>query len=197
MLVALTGWELGLGLSAVAFIVFALIVSMLVPRSRPEFPKQYLGWFIGACVLFFAVQMTAVLLLAEVGEEHEEVAHTETEPTTPDPTNPETTETTPTEPEPTTDETETTPPPPAGGEGDPVAGKEVFLGASGCGSCHTLADAGTSGTIGPNLDESQPTAELAVDRVTNGQGVMPAFGDSLSEQQIADVAAYVSTAAGG
>ena len=195
MLLALTGWELGLALSAVAFIVFALIVSMLVPRSRPEFPKQYLGWFIGACVLFFAVQMTAVLLLAEVGEEHEEVAHTETEPTTPDPTNPETTEPTPTEPEPTTEETETTPPP-AGGEGDPVAGKEVFLGASACGSCHTLADAGTSGTIGPNLDESQPSVELAVDRVTNGQGAMPAFGDSLSEQQIADVAAYVSTAGG-
>ena len=195
MLLALTGWELGLALSAVAFIVFALIVSMLVPRSRPEFPRQYLGWFIGACVFFFALQMTAVLLLAEVGEEHEEIAHTETEPTTPDPTNPETTEPTTTEPEPTTEETETTPPP-GGGEGDPVAGKEVFLGASGCGSCHTLADAGTSGTIGPNLDESQPTAELAADRVTNGQGAMPAFGDSLSEQQIADVAAYVATAAG-
>jgi mono/diheme cytochrome c family protein len=74
-------------------------------------------------------------------------------------------------------------------EGDPVAGKTVFV--ANCGTCHLLADAGTSGTIGPNLDESQPDSALVVDRVTNGQGVMPAFGDSLSETEIADVAAYV------
>ena len=30
---------------------------------------------------------------------------------------------------------------------------------------------------------------LAIDRVTNGQGAMPSFADSLSEQEIADVAA--------
>jgi cytochrome c6 len=82
-------------------------------------------------------------------------------------------------------------------EGDPAAGKEVFLGSAGCGSCHTLADAGTSGTIGPNLDDAQPSFELAVDRVTNGQGAMPSFSSTLSETQIADVAAYVSSAAGG
>jgi cytochrome c oxidase subunit 2 len=35
----------------------------------------------------------------------------------------------------------------------PAAGKEVFTGSAGCGSCHTLAAAGTSGTVGPNLDE--------------------------------------------
>jgi mono/diheme cytochrome c family protein len=77
-------------------------------------------------------------------------------------------------------------------EGDPVNGKQVFLGSAGCGSCHTFADAGTSGTIGPNLDESQPDYELAVDRVTNGQGAMPAFEGTLTEQEIADVSAYVS-----
>jgi mono/diheme cytochrome c family protein len=82
-------------------------------------------------------------------------------------------------------------------EGDAAAGKEVFLGSAGCGSCHTLADAGTSGTIGPNLDDAQPSFELAVDRVTNGQGAMPSFSDQLSEQEIANVAAYVSSAAGG
>jgi mono/diheme cytochrome c family protein len=102
------------------------------------------------------------------------------------------TETTETE----TTETETTGEEPSG-EGDPVNGKQVFLGSAGCGSCHTLADAGTSGTIGPNLDDSQPSFDLAVDRVTNGAGAMPPFGDQLSEQEIADVAAYVSTAAGG
>ena len=119
---------------------------------------------------------------------------TETETTEPTTTETEPTETEPTETEPT--ETTTTETEPAG-EGDPVAGKGVFLGSSGCGACHTLADAGTSGTIGPNLDDAKPTFELAVDRVTNGQGVMPPFSSSLSAQQIADVAAYVSSAAGG
>ena len=69
-------------------------------------------------------------------------------------------------------------------------------GASGCVGCHTLADAGATGTVGPNLDEAQPSEELVVDRVTNGQGAMPPFSGSLTEQQIADVAAYVSSVAG-
>jgi mono/diheme cytochrome c family protein len=116
---------------------------------------------------------------------------TETETTATETTD--TTETGTTETETTeTTETETTPE----AEGDPAAGKEVFLGASACGTCHTLADAGTSGTVGPNLDESQPSYDLVVDRVTNGQGAMPSFSSSLSEQQIADVAAYISSVAG-
>ena len=82
-------------------------------------------------------------------------------------------------------------------EGDAAAGKEIFVGAGTCGSCHTLADAGTSGSIGPNLDDSQPSFDLAVDRVTNGAGAMPPFADQLTEQQIADVSTYVSTASGG
>lgn len=104
------------------------------------------------------------------------------------------TETTETETETTETETETTET--GSTEGDAAAGKEVFLGTSGCGTCHTLADAGTSGSIGPNLDDSQPSFELAVDRVTNGQAGMPSFSSTLSETQIADVAAYVSSAAG-
>jgi cytochrome c6 len=76
-----------------------------------------------------------------------------------------------------------------------VDGKSIF--ADNCGSCHTLADAGTAGTIGPNLDESQPSKDLAVDRVTNGMGAMPSFSDTLNQQQIDAVAEYVSTAAGG
>lgn len=111
---------------------------------------------------------------------------TETETTETQTTGTETTETT---------ETETTTEPTA--EGDPVAGKEVFLGASACGGCHTLADAGATGAVGPNLDETKPSFELALDRVTNGLGAMPSFSATLSEQQRADVAAYVSSAAGG
>ena len=114
---------------------------------------------------------------------------------TTDTTETETTETTETETD-TTDtetetETETTDTAPAGG-GDPAAGKEVFLGVGGCGSCHTFADAGTSGSIGPNLDDAAPSLDLALDRITNGQGAMPSFSGQLTDQQIADVAAYVS-----
>jgi mono/diheme cytochrome c family protein len=195
---ALTGWEIGLLSTAAVFIILALIASMVVPRSRPEFPSRALGWFIAGCIVLFAAQMTAVVLLAEVGEEEHEAVEQpgpgEPGEPEPEPQPGEPTETTPTAPEPTTGETETTPPP-AGGEGDPAAGKEVFT--ANCGSCHTLADAGTTGSVGPNLDDSQPTVELAVDRVTNGQGVMPPFADTLSEQQIQDVAAYVASASGG
>jgi cytochrome c553 len=82
-----------------------------------------------------------------------------------------------------------------GGGGDAKAGKAVFAKA-GCGSCHTLSDAGSSGNVGPNLDQAKPSADLVVERVTNGMGVMPSFKDQLSEKEIQDVAAYVSSAAG-
>jgi sulfite dehydrogenase len=84
----------------------------------------------------------------------------------------------------------------ASGQGDAAAGKEVFL-TAGCADCHTLADAGSTGTVGPNLDEASPSADKVVERVTDGQGAMPSFKDVLSEQQIADVAAYVSQATEG
>jgi len=146
------------------------------------------------------------LVAAGCGQEQEQTATPDTvEGSTPtDTTETETTETTETETETTetdetetteTTETETTATTPAS-EGDPVAGKEVFLGASACGGCHTLADAGASGTVGPNLDEAMPDNELVLDRVTNGQGGMPSFSSTLTEQQIADVAAYVSSVAG-
>jgi cbb3-type cytochrome c oxidase subunit III len=77
----------------------------------------------------------------------------------------------------------------------PTDGKSIF--AATCGSCHTLADAGTSGTVGPNLDESRPSQELVTDRVTNGKGAMPSFKDSLDAAQIKAVSEYVSSAAGG
>jgi cytochrome c553 len=135
------------------------------------------------------VALVFALGLAACGGEEE--ASPEPETTTGEITTTETTDTETTDTE--TTDTETTDTGDGGAvEGDPVAGKEVFLGAGGCGSCHTFADAGTSGSIGPNLDDSQPTLELAVDRVTNGQGAMPAFEGQLTEQQIADVAAYVS-----
>jgi sulfite dehydrogenase len=142
------------------------------------------------------VVLAGVLGLAAAGCGGEEEASPTAETVTgtlPTETTTETTETETTETE--TTETETTTSEPAA-EGDPVAGKEIFLGAPACGGCHTLADAGTSGNVGPNLDDAKPSADLVVERVTNGQGAMPSFSGSLTSQQIADVAAYVSTAAG-
>jgi mono/diheme cytochrome c family protein len=77
-----------------------------------------------------------------------------------------------------------------GGAGEAPNGEAIFAEA-GCGGCHTLEAAGAGGTIGPNLDESQPTKELVVDRVTNGRGAMPAFKDSYSAEQIDAVADFV------
>jgi mono/diheme cytochrome c family protein len=81
-------------------------------------------------------------------------------------------------------------------KGDAAAGKEVFASA-GCAACHTLSEANASGTVGPNLDDAKPSDELVVQRVTLGQGGMPSFKDQLQPQQIADVAAFVSSATGG
>lgn len=80
------------------------------------------------------------------------------------------------------------------GPGDPDAGNAVFESA-GCSACHTLAAAGSAGRIGPDLDSSFPPYGKVVERVTNGQGIMPSFESQLTEQQIQDVAAYVSSVA--
>ena len=75
------------------------------------------------------------------------------------------------------------------------SGKQIFT-AEGCGGCHTLADAGSSGNVGPNLDDAKPSYDKVLTQVTNGGGAMPPFKGTLTEQQIADVAAYVSSVAG-
>jgi mono/diheme cytochrome c family protein len=82
--------------------------------------------------------------------------------------------------------------------GDPTAGKAVFVGPAGCKGCHTLQDAGATGKVGPNLDDAKPALSLAVERVVNGGAAgMPPFKGQLSDKQIADVAAYVVKATGG
>ena len=202
MLLALTGYETALLVVAAVFIAFALTVALVIPRSRPGFPGRGLGIFLLICVGLFASQMTAVLVLAEIGEAdepiHEEAAPpgetTGTETTTPEPTETETTTETTGTTTATTDTTDTTE-----AAGDPVAGKEIFLTVAqpSCSGCHTLSDAGSSGSIGPNLDAASPSYDKVVERVTDGQGVMPSFAGSLSEQQIQDVAAYVSSVAKG
>ena len=62
----------------------------------------------------------------------------------------------------------------------PADGKTVFTDR--CGSCHTLSAAGTSGNIGPNLDEITLDAAAIEQTVRNGRGGMPPFGSELSDE---------------
>jgi cbb3-type cytochrome c oxidase subunit III len=73
-------------------------------------------------------------------------------------------------------------------------GKNIF--EKKCASCHTLKDAGATGTIGPNLDQLMPSFAIAQKQVTNGGQVMPAFKNVLTKAQIDAVARYVATHAG-
>jgi cbb3-type cytochrome c oxidase subunit III len=73
-------------------------------------------------------------------------------------------------------------------------GKQIFIAK--CGGCHTLKDAGTTGTQGPNLDLLKPPFARAKNQVIKGGGIMPAFKDLLSDAQINAVAKYVADHAG-
>jgi len=75
-----------------------------------------------------------------------------------------------------------------------TSGKDIFV--ANCGSCHTLAAAGTSGTVGPNLDDLKPAFARVQTQVINGGAVMPAFKGKLTPAQIKAVAKYVASAAG-
>jgi sulfite dehydrogenase len=90
------------------------------------------------------------------------------------------------------------PPPPAetettgGDTGETVDGAAVFASA-GCGSCHTFTPAGSSGSVGPNLDDTSFSVDAIEERVRNGSGPMPAFEGDLSDAEIAAVAEYVAS----
>ncbi|MGH3015153.1 MAG: c-type cytochrome [Gaiellaceae bacterium] len=166
-----------LGAAALVLVVFSLVVSLVIPRRDAGFPGRNLKVFTVVAVLLVVAMLASVEVFGaehEEGEEGGEAAQTET-----------------------------------GGEdggggggggggsaaGDAAAGKEVFASA-GCGSCHTLQEAGTSGTVGPDLDQSSIDEAGAVQQITNGGGGMPPFGNQLSEKEIQDVAAFVVASQG-
>lgn len=188
MLIAITSnGKLGLGLVALLFIVFAILTAIVIPRSRPGFPGDRLPQFmLGALVLFVAM-ITAVVVFAKEGGEEEHAAGGESVPaeTQPPATAPSIGS--------TAGSTET-----GSGEaaGDPAKGEPIFASA-GCNSCHTLSAANATGTIGPNLDDAHPSFDKVVERVTEGKGVMPSFKGQLTDEQIRDVAAFVSESAKG
>lgn len=76
-----------------------------------------------------------------------------------------------------------------------AAGRTVFVDS--CGQCHTLSEAGTSGSVGPNLDGVGLSADEIEEQVRNGGGGMPAFEGDLSDDEIENVSSYVAEAAGG
>ena len=166
---------------AALFITWAIVTAIFVPKRNPQFPRRLDAYILVSAILFLA-QMSTVVWVSQTqeveeahaaegtGGEHGEEAGGDEEGGTP-----------------------TTPAAPAAG--DAAAGKQVFA-TAGCVACHTLADAGSTGTVGPNLDDAKPPAALVVERVTNGMGAMPPFKGQLTEKQIEDVAAYVSSVAG-
>ena len=74
-------------------------------------------------------------------------------------------------------------------------GREIFLNQGNCASCHSLSDAKSDGSIGPNLNEILPTKERVLTAVTRGIGVMPAYDGILSQSEIEAVSLYVSESA--
>jgi mono/diheme cytochrome c family protein len=80
---------------------------------------------------------------------------------------------------------------------DPIfeMGKTIFLEQGNCAACHTLADAKSSGLIGPNLNQLKPDMTRVIYAVTNGIGVMPPYEEQLTIQEIEAVAHYVSISA--
>ncbi len=79
-----------------------------------------------------------------------------------------------------------------------AAGKALFLKTTpACAVCHTLQDAGAEGAVGPVLDELKPDAARVAKALRDGLGSMPSFRATLTDEQIAALARYVSKASGG
>ena len=70
-------------------------------------------------------------------------------------------------------------------------GLDVYNNKAQCGVCHTLKNAKSKGSIGPNLDDLKPQMDQIIYVVTNGIGVMQAWEGILSKEEIEAVAYYV------
>ena len=77
-------------------------------------------------------------------------------------------------------------------------GLEVYNNKAACGVCHILKAAASEGDIGPDLDSLKPSEEQVKGVVTEGLGVMPAFGEEgiLTSEEIDAVSFYVSNSSG-
>lgn len=183
MLLALeTSHAIALAIAAGAFIAFALLSALVIPRRWPQYPGKHLGWFVVATLVFFVAMLSAVELFAA---EPEETA-AETGGAT------------------TTQQQQQPPPPPAAQEGSAPNGKIVFS-AQGCASCHTFKPANATGTIGPDLDTALQGKDAAFIKesiddpnkvIASGYqpNIMPQnFQQTLTPTQINDLVAFLQT----
>ncbi len=83
------------------------------------------------------------------------------------------------------------------GTGTQAASDPKAMFTQSCGSCHTMAAAGTTGTVGPNLDDLKPSLQAAIEQITNGGGGMPPFKGQLTDAQIKALAQYVVDSTSG
>jgi mono/diheme cytochrome c family protein len=204
LLALTTNQKLGLAITAAIFIAFSLLVALVIPRTRPEFPgRRGLVPFILVTMILTIAMLGAVEVWAKEDHAATEAAHETTETAT-GTTETETTGTTGTT-ETETTETETAPTTTAEEpSGSAEAGRAVYLDA-GCGGCHTFEPAGTTGATGPNLSEGlagkdpafirtsivDPNAEIASGY---SAGVMPdTYEQQLSPEQLSDLVAFLAS----
>jgi cytochrome c5 len=159
-----------LGVVALVLVVFSLVVSLVIPRRDPGFPGRNIRVFTVVAILLVVAMLAAVEVLGEAHESEGGAEHTESGATD-------------------TGQQGDDGGGGGGGGGDAAAGEEIFV--ANCGSCHTLDAAGTSGTVGPNLNDSSFDQGAVEDQVAQGGGGMPAFEGQLSEEEIQNVAAFV------
>jgi mono/diheme cytochrome c family protein len=191
LILALTdAQKAGIAGMGAAFIIFALISSFVLTRKWPNFPGRYVWAYVGVVVVFFLGMMSVIVFAAK---EPPEASAESTTPTTTSPAPP----------------PPSAPPPPAG---NAAAGKAVFLApTSQCAGCHTFKPAGSTGKIGPDLDNLASDAQKA-NRGSLAQyihesivdpnayivpgfqaGLMPqTFGKMFKAQQLADLVAFLS-----
>jgi cytochrome c551/c552 len=184
-----TGHKVGIAVVAGVFIAFALSVSFLLPRLRPQFPGKRVGLFVATAVLLTAGMLSAVIVLAREPKEARGAAGGTSAPAS------------------TATGTTTAP---AAATGDPAVGKALFT-SQGCSACHTFTPAHATGVVGPNLDHLAADAAKAnrgalvqyatesikdpgayvVPGYTNG--VMPTTFAALGDKKIADLVAFLTS----
>jgi mono/diheme cytochrome c family protein len=155
------------------------------PKKRGSPVGAEAALVLTALFLAFAAGIAGFAVGRATAEDDEPAAAATTEAET---TEAATTEETETE-EATTAETETESETETEG-GEAAEGAAVYE-AAGCGTCHTFAPAGSTGQVGPPLDNLDLSREEIETQVRNGGGGMPAFGEELSDEEIRAVSDYV------
>jgi mono/diheme cytochrome c family protein len=77
-------------------------------------------------------------------------------------------------------------------KGDATAGATVYK-DQGCTTCHGADGKGTSVTMENVAAAAVSEKEESIEQILNGGGLMTAYKDKLSDQQIADVVAYLAS----